>query len=57
MPFDLDWGTYADWLIRVEGLDPISAVNRVSALYKKQTGKVFEKEQAVQLQEFIEERF
>lgn len=57
MPFDLDWGSYADWLIRVEGLDFSEALSKVSALYKKQTGKALEKEQSEQLRDFIEERF
>lgn len=56
MAFELDWGSYADWLIR-SGLDPIEAVNRVKALYQKQYGKSLETEQSEQLREFIEERF
>lgn len=57
MPFDLDWGTYADWLIKVESLDPISALNRVSVIYKQQYGKPLEEAQAEQLREYLEERF
>lgn len=57
MCFHLDWGTYADWLIKIEGLDPIEAINRVSVAYKKQYGKVFEQEQTEQILDYIEKRF
>lgn len=57
MAFDLDWGTYADWLMRVEGLDMTAALAKVSTRYQKQYGKSFEQEQSEQLREFIEERF
>lgn len=58
MAFDLDWGTYADWLIKTTGMDATEALAKVSALYKKQyPGKVLEEEQSDQLREYIEERF
>lgn len=57
MPFDLDWGTYADWLIKTTGMDTSEALQRVSALYYKQYKKHFETEQEEQLREYLEERF
>lgn len=57
MAFDLGWGSYADWLISVEGMDTIDALTKISALYKKQYGKVFETEQLEQIREYLEERF
>lgn len=57
MAFELDWATYAEWLIRTEGLDFIDALSRVSRLYYKQYGKALEVEQAEQLRDYIEERF
>ncbi len=57
MPFDLDWGTYADWLVKTTGMDVNQALEKVSALYKKQYKKEFAAEQADQLREYLEERF
>ena len=57
MAFEMNWGTYADWLICVEGMDTLDAIRKISTLYKRQTGKVFEEAQAEQLRDYIEERF
>lgn len=57
MAFDLDWGSYADWLVRTTGMDAQEALAKVAVLYKKQYGKDLEIEQSEQVREFIEERF